>query len=900
MVNYDYYGNPDTWVDVLDNGNQCYVKIADWNPEGTAPNRKSCWGRKWADSGITQADYTAGAVFPDIDRSFCYIAMDKNAPMNKLLYTAGLITGEPDQTQIEIDPDRNVPFGFTINGFNFETSGYDLNFQIGSSNINVTNFSFAPFNFKPDYWQDYAPTISTPQATTDYQSIVNFSHGWHCSVLAFPFQQIRWVICITAARLAAGYTHADLLAATTAADFDTILSDRVTYTALEYFTLSRTFGGVTKPILEHYPYILNIRAYKLYDTFDPDTHENTTTTAMSPSTSADAAKCAVMPCPFVGTKYTKMRVVVRPGGTASSVNQQIQYMPALTIRSPVGATSTTNTRNRANSGWETAAIGGAGNCVVLSGAAASNVTSNWYSLQSVCADIGYWHSIIDGAACRTWVLVDTDYTAAEIREYARRACAYFGMYFTETYYPQGYTDKHDTDGIFLGVPDEYGITHGDYTHGADNVDASNYEWDNPVVDSPYPVPGLDETPSDPYTPYPQPDNGFGVCLSYYALQRGDYSDLLDWIYFYSDYDNALSAYTAAGRQADFNAKYPDPAAWSAHVCERAGYNAYPTNNIVSLMCFPFDLDGTDAGYQLGAWDTSLYHDHFNELADTPVLTGKKMSTGYKILDMGSMYISPVYGDFRDYKPYTALELQIPYHGTQDLDPADWIGHTVAVSVIVDYITGSSLAVIKRSDSAGNFAPAFTMPGQMGISVPITADSITGSANTFSAMSTAYQSGKIGIIGDTAAGVLGVAAGAAGAVGAAMEGKTAGAVSGALSAGQTSVQTATGVLQYGLTAKQQKFEMNHPATGKMVMGTGSPSTSFAYEYRCRLVRHYPAMLDDAGGAEFAKIYGHACNQTATIGNFDGFTMFGAVDLSGVPATPEEKTILLQMLQNGIFI
>lgn len=899
-INTDYYGAADTWVNAstTNAAGKIDCKIADITGTTANVERGSLqylWGKEFSQTGNSQVT---------VDRSFCFIAMDKNAPQNKVRLSSGCISSAADLSDryalIDVIPTKDVPFGWSLNGSSYNLASTRI---YTDSTYNYTSFANAPVNYKPLF---LSPAwVPTNGKSGDHWYVRYF--GYQCApILSWEgYKSVKLVPLVLCGELKAGKDPSEV---TTYADIYQVYQNIKTYDLKTYLTGTVTVGGETKYVYERNRYVFQIGVIPYKILFSGGV---ATSYQSVDSGSISAGTGTLYPSPMYTDAYDFLS---HYKANPSSYGDSIQDMTA----SPMLAAS--KRMSDPYISYYTDTPGTIQDHAMMPSWVVSGYTTiqDYYSgrdlFETEIYDKDSWNVVetnIGGNAYQgsifafTYKSIDEWGGAESFREYVRKILAYYGMFFSDGVYnnvPE--TEDMDTVGCFLGTVDAQGITHGEYTEGTDNPDNLNYDWTDPAADTPY-APGGGgggddaEQPSDPYTPYPQPDNGFGICLSYYALQQGDYADLLDWIAYYADYDHAAAAYAAAG-DTSFDTKYPDPAAWVSHVCERAGFNVYPTGDIVSLMCFPFELSGSDAGYQLGFWDTSIYHDHFNELGTAPLLTGKKMSGGYKYLDMGSMYIAPYYGDFRDYKPYSRIELQIPYHGTVDLDPADFVGYTVAVQIIVDYVTGSSLAIVKRVDSNGISAPVMTVPGQMGISVPITADSVTGTANTFAAMSTAYQSAKIGLVTDIASGAIGIAGGTGAAVAASAEGSVGGIISGVAQAAQGAVKAGSSVLQYGLSAKQQLYEMQHPQAGKMVMGTGSPSTSFAYEYRCRLVMHYPAMLPYAGADTFKALAGHACNVSGTVGDFSGFTQFGAVDLSGVSATPEEKAILLQQLQNGIFI
>lgn len=899
-VNEAYFGEKATWqVAHAKSENQNFaVKIATFNTANTTECLSGAFTYKYGALYDESEDYIV-----DVDNTFCYCAMDVNAPMLSVIFATAPITSGDNAghfyAKMTVSPDKPVPFGWSMGTVR------DYVTVLGTADT----WRYAPVNYKPDWyntsWHPQSGSYSGKTAVSYLSELpVDYTLA---PVLSYQYKNVKLVPVIRAYSLASGKTEDDVKNAVTLSEFYACVSSSVTVDLKTY--VSDTYDGI--PFYQKFPVISSVYAAAVLLYFDQNGDLDTPpgslakyhSTAESTS-SWSSLRSAFNPVYF--HEQTDFDEMYKYDGTSYAAGTEFscEAMMFPASRAPFayvnyaynGGTSPTKALSIDSNGWGAF-------CVAGRAAASGNIRTDMYPRVIDFANFRtFWDSSSSNCECGNVVSDYTDITG--FQEYVRGLIAYFGMYFSDGV-ENDVEEKStmDTVGLHLGIIDEDGITHGQYTTGTQNRTAPNYDWEDPVDDTPW-TPGGGggddtEDPSDPYTPYPQPENGFGVCLKHYAIRRGDLQDLIDWIYYYTSYDHALDAATQAGTQADFNAKYPDPAAWVAHVCERAGYNVFPTNDIVGVMAFPFDLSGSDAGYMLGHWDTSIYHDYFHELADAPLLTGKLLTTGHKLLNMGSYDIHGRFGDYRDYPPYSRIELQVPYHGTVDLDPADWIGKTVAVSIIVDLLTGSSLAIVSRV-SGGVSTPVITMPGQMGISVPITADNAGQTANTFAAMSTAYQTGRVSFAAGIAGDVISAVQGTAGAVLSAATLDAGGVISSAPNVPRALVSGISSALNYGRDAAQQVYEMQHIASGKMVMGTGSPSTSFAYEYRCRIVYHYPTILANAGVDSFAGVLGHACNSSGRIGDFSGFTKFGAVDLSGIPCTADEQQIILDLLQNGIFL
>lgn len=886
-VNIDYFGAVGTWeTATTESLNQQFkFKVANWNPSDSTIG-KGDYKYKFGELFNQTGEYTI-----DLDISTAYCAMDKDAPFVHRLYTSARYDATRYHSRIDLAPVKDTPIGWY--------AGSIPTYMVILPEGYATDL--APVNFKP-IWEDPAwhPTLGTSngQRTLGYIGSIN------SPVLSFPFKSIKLVPIVRCCAFKAGKTKTDLESAVTYTDFASVV-DLTTEKFVPLGTfVNDSYNGT--PFYDAFPVICSLYVAPVLLYFDNDgnlavppgcTSKYNSTSMRSYGSMRETLHVDIFP----SDKVDFAELISRLGTVYSDASCDARLFPAQRMPSnfvQYGYNGNSYPSKSLNV-YEQGAFCIGGGCVTSVG------NYNFMYIRAIDPDTFKVYADTADADIACGVLVDDFGTMSDFVEYVRKSVAYFGMFFSDDVEPTvEEKSTMDTAGLHLGVVDENGVTHGQYTTGDQNPTAPNYTWEDPMDDTPYNPGGGGgggdtEDPSDPYTPYPQPENGFGVGLKHYAIRRGDLQDLIDWIYYYTSYDHALDAATQAGTQADFNAKYPDPAAWVAHVCERAGYNVFPTNDIVGVMAFPFDLSGSDAGYMLGHWDTSIYHDYFHELADAPLLTGKLLTTGYKLLNMGSHDIQGRFGDYRDYPPYSRLELQVPYHGTVDLEPADWIGKTVSVSIIVDLLTGSSLAIVSRV-TGGVSTPVITMPGQMGISVPITADNAGQTANTFAAMSTAYQTGRVSFAAGIAGDVISAVQGTAGAILGAATLDAGGVISSAPNVPRALVSGVSSALNYGREAAQQVYEMQHIASGKMVMGAGSPSTSFAYEYRCRIVYHYPTILSNAGADSFAGVLGHACNSSGRIGEFSGFTKFGAADLSGIPCTADEQQIILDLLQNGIFL
>ena len=131
-----------------------------------------------------------------------------------------------------------------------------------------------------------------------------------------------------------------------------------------------------------------------------------------------------------------------------------------------------------------------------------------------------------------------------------------------------------------------------------------------------------------------------------------------------------------------------------------------------------------------------------------------LSNQYFTVDCGSLAFDTLCGDtFLDYAPYSKFSLYLPYIGFKDVDPNDFVGHTIGVVYHGDCVTGGVTAYVTKDGSV-----MYQYSGCCALNVPLSADNwgetISAAVNVATGIVAAAASGG-------AAGVaLGAAKGAA--------------------------------------------------------------------------------------------------------------------------------------------
>lgn len=264
----------------------------------------------------------------------------------------------------------------------------------------------------------------------------------------------------------------------------------------------------------------------------------------------------------------------------------------------------------------------------------------------------------------------------------------------------------------------------------------------------------------------------------------------------------------------------------------------PMNFILSLRQYPIKL---------------------NEISNTDnaeITIGRNIETGIiakmvhnmnSVIDLGSCVFPKYFGDtFLSYSPYTNAKLYIPYCAEIDIPTADFVGHTINIKLAIDFITGACRGIVFCDDVIYTYTD-----GNIGETISVTGDNASDVANN-------YITGVTNTIGAvTSKNVIGTVSG----------------VQNILNAGATDVKTA---------------------------GTSSPNINLWLPQKCYfLVKMPQELLNDY--THYAHTTGFACDFYDDLIKIHGYTVCVDVDVNLVDsATDTEKTMLKNMLENGVYL
>lgn len=278
------------------------------------------------------------------------------------------------------------------------------------------------------------------------------------------------------------------------------------------------------------------------------------------------------------------------------------------------------------------------------------------------------------------------------------------------------------------------------------------------------------------------------------------------------------------------------------------------NSIISVKEVPLPI--SNLNYSVSASEPIVIGGH------TSNVNGGKVSLATDVptlkLIIGSFDIPYLSGTFLDYSPYSRYELVLPFAPSPIMLP-DWIvGKTVVAYMMRDIITCCCQYVIECNGEricsvSGNFGVDKALSAQ-NVAVRDTAR-LQAQISTASSVIGGVMSGATGNIGGIASGALG-----------------------------------------GVSALTQYF--NAGKNNYMYTIGSNGDTSSVGLYRTAHIKVTRTVSNEDGGYNHA--FGRPLGQSRTLKDMKGFTVCENVDLSGIPATEEEKNMIKGLLESGVYI
>lgn len=239
---------------------------------------------------------------------------------------------------------------------------------------------------------------------------------------------------------------------------------------------------------------------------------------------------------------------------------------------------------------------------------------------------------------------------------------------------------------------------------------------------------------------------------------------------------------------------------------------------------------------------------------------------------GSYNIPRKFNDFRDYAPYTKVEIYLPYCGWTVL-PSHVVGRSVSVTYYTDIIAATCKAVVYCGSNIVAEAA-----GVIGLDIPMVTENAGAKAEAVTMGLLAY--GKAGL--QTALGV-----------GAAVASK-----------GKVGVKSAVGGLENLVSAYSQTamaFNQNYTEiNGKNGDGCCIAGIS-AIVIKITRPKYGANTTPPYVPSEYGHATGFVSMKSAKVGSFTGLLVASNVDTSGISgATDREKQLIKLYLESGVFV
>ena len=433
------------------------------------------------------------------------------------------------------------------------------------------------------------------------------------------------------------------------------------------------------------------------------------------------------------------------------------------------------------------------------------------------------------------------------RDFILQQAACFGVYFRIS--DQGdaagsiSTLSLDNAGICLGILDDYGIGHGQYTQGSANRDNPIWNWDS-----------YRESPYD-YTVTPDPNQ------YEHETHLAELPAVTAWNNMYLDTTGLHFKSVLQALESETNL----PVWWLN--------GQEPLENVVALKRIFLNpsvvfngMPRNSVDLVIGAWNSHV--------STTQFLAGYE----FRRIELGSKYIFPVHGNFLDYEPYTTISIYVPYCGSMRLDTSIFMGHNCKVTINVNARTGEVMAIIY----VDNIEYA-SMQGNASVDLPVQGLA----ASNYNMQKTQLQTAVASKIFDLATQTLGYATGAT--ISTALGNPT-----GATLQGLMGISNAGSSL---MDITMTSLQLAHLVPTILCLQRGTTSLAVMDCVTPFLFIERPVYLENYNKENFAKTRGFACYEVISTADCSGYTEGINPLLDDISCTMTEKKMIADALKEG---
>ena len=294
--------------------------------------------------------------------------------------------------------------------------------------------------------------------------------------------------------------------------------------------------------------------------------------------------------------------------------------------------------------------------------------------------------------------------------------------------------------------------------------------------------------------------------------------------------------------------------------------------IQGITYFPLDIDDVATVYSTAqAIKVGSY--------SCPTAQGRYVQNNNKLLDCGSVFIAPVYNDFRDYK--IKLFLSLPYVGLHEIEISKALNHNLQVKYAVDITTGACTAhILFDGISYGD-----SFDGFMASQRPLTALDQTAYLNSVMGCVSSIVGREAGLISSAKSAIAGVATGGA-------KETSGGGVSG-ISGAPSGLATSYGAISdlYGLSQAVKSQPMVTRGGFAGCLGFFGNQQIHIITIQSKTVKPSLEQL----------LVGYPSHVSQTVGSFSGFLKCSYFKMAaGFSGTLQEWNEIQEIMQGGIYL
>lgn len=428
--------------------------------------------------------------------------------------------------------------------------------------------------------------------------------------------------------------------------------------------------------------------------------------------------------------------------------------------------------------------------------------------------------------------------------------------------PSSWDPSNPDEHTIIPLFDDYGTTTGNYLRGAAALTAPAASWTDDVFDLDiyHGEPEYDPTHYDPDNTTVFPSAGaWTISEGFYGIPYEQMQPALQYLYTWAQSQQEIDSIK------EFLVTDPIEVVHSLTI--------FPINIVPDSLSPPYDI------YNAIFPTAPIVNIQFGNVVSTIQAFNIPYRSG--IIDMGYIDVFETFRNFLDYSPYTSLMIYLPFCGFQALDCDKYMGHKINIKYVVDFATGSCTALLLRDNLVCD-----TVNGQMGVTV-----SLTGLRA--SQVQSAVDSAMLQYKQRSREAAVGLASLTAGAAGAALSGNP-------LALGGSILGAANLAAKFASADENLEYNLSHIHTPFATVGASTSAISGNMELTPRLYISRPMMLSSYDPSIYAHTIGYSCLLNVQLSEVEGFTRCASADLSGIPATAQEKQLLLKLLQSGIYM